>query len=223
MSDLLLSSEHQLCTARSEDNYKYLGLLGISDILHSQVQETVTNEYTRKIRNIINTKISGRNTIAEINAFAIPGLRYGFGMVRWSKDELLSLDCKTRKLTVKTKFHHVKLDMHRLYLHQRYRGKGLIGVWDCHQQECTALDEYMQLPIKDYLVNIVRESEIRTQCGIMYYITDSTKGINAKQINEEQKIALREMQMHGHLWRQQKELPQFDAIRYVNWIHTANL
>ena len=124
---------------------------------------------------------------------------------------------------VKAKFHHVKLDMHRLYLHQRYRGKGLIGVWDCHQQECTALAEYMQLPIKDYLLNPVRESEIRTQCGIMSYIIYSTNGVNANQINEEHKIALQEIRMHRHLWRQQMELPQFDAIRYVNWLHTVHL
>ena len=81
----------------------------------------------------------------------------------------------------------------------------------------------MQLPTQDYLVNQMREYESRTHRGIMSYITDSTKGGNAKQINDEHTFALWEMQMHGQFWRQQEELTQFDTIRSVNWLHTAHL
>ena len=57
----------------------------------------------------------------------------------------------------------------------------------------------------------------------MYYVTDSTKGGNVRQINEEHKISLQEMRIHRQFWRQEEDLPQFDTIISVNWLHTAHL
>ena len=60
----------------------------------------------------------------------------------------------------------------------------MVGVWNFHIEECTAIAEYMQLPSQYYIVIIVRESESRMQSVIVSYVTDSTKGVNANQINE---------------------------------------
>ena len=68
-------------TMSVKESYRYLGVLESSDILHSQVKESVTKEYTRRIRKTLNTKISSCNTITAISAFAMPVMRYGFGIL----------------------------------------------------------------------------------------------------------------------------------------------
>ena len=106
---------------------------------------------------------------------------------------------------------------------RRDGGRGLIGVWNFHRQYCTAISDYLQIPTQDYLVKLVRSTESRTQHGIISFLNGSTKGGNAKIIKKEHKEALRVLRMHGQFWRQHEEMPQFDAISSVNWLHTSHI
>eukprot|EP00957_Ditylum_brightwellii_P140305 10690507-Ditylum_brightwellii.AAC.1 len=62
-----------------------------------------------------------------IGAYAVPVMRYTFGIMKWIKGELLKLDRKTRKLLTAHGHHHLRADVNRLYLHQTKGGRGLPG------------------------------------------------------------------------------------------------
>eukprot|EP00957_Ditylum_brightwellii_P046489 3528002-Ditylum_brightwellii.AAC.1 len=64
----------------------------------------------------------------EIGAYAVPVMRYTFGIIKWTKDELLKLDRKTRKLLTAHGHHHLRADINRLYLHWTEGGRGLSGL-----------------------------------------------------------------------------------------------
>ena len=80
------------------DGYKYLGILEMNDIMSKQMKEKVRLEYVRRVRAVLRSKLNGRNKIMGINTWAIALLRYGGGILEWRKEELRSLDRKTRKL-----------------------------------------------------------------------------------------------------------------------------
>jgi len=100
----------------SEDNYKYLGLIQCDEIIHDKVKESTKKEYFARVRNIVKSGISSKNVTSSIKAFAMPIMRYGFGVIKWSLTELRNIDRKNRKLLHKHQFHHPKSNTHRLYL-----------------------------------------------------------------------------------------------------------
>ena len=60
------------------DSYKYLGILEADRIKHEEMKETVTKEYKRRVRKILETKLNGSNLVKAINTWAIPLLRYSW-------------------------------------------------------------------------------------------------------------------------------------------------
>ena len=58
----------------------------------------------------------GGNLIKAINAWAVSGVRYSAGIIDWSKDELKSMDFKTRKILSMHGAFHEKSSTYRLYL-----------------------------------------------------------------------------------------------------------
>eukprot|EP00957_Ditylum_brightwellii_P100062 7625491-Ditylum_brightwellii.AAC.1 len=78
-----------------------------------------------------------------ICAFAMPVLRYTFGIMKWTKGELKKLDIRTRKLLTMNGHHHPKASTHRLYLRRSRGGRGLTGCEDTHNCKCTALAQYV--------------------------------------------------------------------------------
>eukprot|EP00957_Ditylum_brightwellii_P030937 2344006-Ditylum_brightwellii.AAC.1 len=53
------------------------------------------------------------------------------------------MDVKTRKLLTTHGFHHPKANIHCLYLHMSKEGRGLAGLEDTHDAECSALASYV--------------------------------------------------------------------------------
>ena len=75
-----------------------MGILEADRIKHEEMKETVTKEYERRVRKILETKLNGGNLVKAINTWAIPLLRYSAAFLDWRKSELQDLDRKTRKL-----------------------------------------------------------------------------------------------------------------------------
>ena len=65
-----------------EDNYKYLGILQADKMLHEEVKNKTKKEYFERVRAILRKGMSARNTTSSIKAFAMPILRYGFGVIK---------------------------------------------------------------------------------------------------------------------------------------------
>ena len=114
-----------------EDGYKYLGILETDGVKHEEMKDQIKKEYIRKVRNILKSKLNGGNIVSNINSKAVSIVRYGAGVISWTKMELEELDRRTRKLMAMYRAHHPKADVNRLYL-QRCKGeRGLLGLEDC--------------------------------------------------------------------------------------------
>ena len=77
--------------------YTYLGIVELDKIKENEMKEKTTKENKRRLRLVIKSKTNGRNKIRAINAWAVAILRYGAGILHWSKSELNALDRKSRK------------------------------------------------------------------------------------------------------------------------------
>ena len=80
------------------EGYKYLGILQADQIEQKEMKEKVGNEYKRKVRKLLETKLNGQNVINAINTWAITLLRYSAVFLCWKKEEIQKLDRRTRKL-----------------------------------------------------------------------------------------------------------------------------
>ena len=124
--------------------YKYFGILEADGIKHEEMKDQVTKEYVRRLRTILKSKLNGGNIISAINSRAVSIIRYGAGIIGWTKAELQALDRKTRKMLTMYGAHHPKADVDRMYLRRAEGGRGLIGVEDCVRIEIDSLEKYLQ-------------------------------------------------------------------------------
>eukprot|EP00957_Ditylum_brightwellii_P029501 2229468-Ditylum_brightwellii.AAC.2 len=61
-----------------------------------EVKEMTKKEYISRVRKILKADMIGEYTIQAICAFALPVLRYTFGIMKLTKGELRKLDIKTK-------------------------------------------------------------------------------------------------------------------------------
>ena len=98
---------------------------------------TYRKEYFRRVRHVMQSKLNGRNKIKAINSWAVSLIRYGAGIIKWRKDELESMDRRTRKLMTMNKELHPRSDVARLYVGRKKGGRGLISCENCVNTEIT--------------------------------------------------------------------------------------
>ena len=111
--------------------------------MHDKSKVNAKKEFLNRVRLILKAELNAKNTTDAIKTYAMPIMRYGFGVIKWTSAELRNMDRKVQKALTKGRFHHPKSNTHRLHLVQKEGGRGLIGVEDCHRQECTKLAEYL--------------------------------------------------------------------------------
>ena len=68
-----------------KDGYRYLGTLELDKLEEKEMKDKLKREYLRRTRLILKSKLNGRNIIRAINTWAIPVLRYGAGLLKWTK------------------------------------------------------------------------------------------------------------------------------------------
>eukprot|EP00957_Ditylum_brightwellii_P189568 14430122-Ditylum_brightwellii.AAC.1 len=138
------------------------------DFHTDQFKKMTKQEYISRVLKILKFDINGGKTMMDICAFAMPVLRYTFGMMKWTKGKLRRLDIKTHKLLTMYGHQQPKASTHRLYLHWSQGGLGLTGCEDTHNCECTALVQYV-LDSMDRLIQVVRETPTPTQKFLMKF------------------------------------------------------
>ena len=98
------------------DGYKYLGILEADGVKHEEMKDQIKEEYIRRVRNILKSKLNGGNIISAINSRAVSIVRYGAGIINWTKMEFEELERKTRKLMTIYGAQYTKADVDRLCL-----------------------------------------------------------------------------------------------------------
>ena len=98
-----------------ESGYKHLGIMEVNGVKHEETKCQIKKEYIRRVRNVLKSKLNRENIISAINARAVSIVKYGAGIISWTRMELKVLDWKTRKLMIIYGAQHPKADVDRLY------------------------------------------------------------------------------------------------------------
>ena len=81
-------------------------------------------------------------------------MRYGAGIVKWTKNELDEIDRKTRKVLTLNKEFHPRSDFDRLYVSRMEGGRGLMGCKMCVKAEENSLKWYVKHHIETLIVAV---------------------------------------------------------------------
>eukprot|EP00957_Ditylum_brightwellii_P050149 3801761-Ditylum_brightwellii.AAC.1 len=171
-----------------------------------EVKEMTKKEYVSRARKILKADMIGEYTMQAICAFALPVLRYTFGIMKLTKGKLRKLDIKTRKMLTMKGIHHPKGNVHRLYLHHSKGGRGLTGVEDTHNCEYAALGKYV-LHSDDPLTQMVQNTLPPTQKFLLKYAS-APKLTTPNIVDDNHCKYLCEKPLHGKFFCQQAEIPQ---------------
>ena len=93
--------------------YRYLGHMQGRQIKHARVKLKLGEEYLNHTKNILKTKLNGKNTIKAINTYATPVLTFSFGIVKWTPTDLENLQTKMRTLLMRYRFHNPHAALNR--------------------------------------------------------------------------------------------------------------
>ena len=134
--------------------YKYLAILEYDGVKEQEMKDKFRNEYFRRTKLILKSKLNGRNKIIALNTWAVSILRYGSGILKSNKNELQEIDRKTRKFMIINKELHPRSDVARLYVSQKNGGRGLIGCENSVTGEENGLGWYVKNNIEPLLAAV---------------------------------------------------------------------
>ena len=98
------------------DGYNYLGVLQLDSIRNREMKKNVKSEYIGRGEKLLKSQLNGENVIAGMNDWAVGIVRHGAGVLDWAKEELKSIDIKTRKLMTMNGSLHPRGNVGRFYL-----------------------------------------------------------------------------------------------------------
>ena len=193
-----------------EDRYKYLGILKADYLKHEEMKDQIKKECIRRVRNILKSKLNGRNIILAINSRAVSIARYEAGIISWTKMELEELDRSTRKLMTMYGAHHPIADVDRLYLQRCEGGRSFLGAEDCVQVEVYDLEKYLSTS-KDKILKEVSRSRI---------IESNKCGRSKKEVHKEHREKYEGKLLHGQF---RKATEEVRSKRSWDWLKKGNL
>ena len=189
-----------------EGGYKYMGILEYNRVKEQEMKYKFRNEYSRRIKLILKSKLNGRNKIMALNTWAVSILRYGAGILKWSKNELQEMDRKTRKLMTMNKELLPRSDVARLYVSRKNGGRGLTGCENSVKSEENGPGMYFK--------NNTELVAVRTGRTITHEETVDPKEF--KKIKEEQrKDECTAKRMHGRFARDMEDKDKNNTWRWM--------
>jgi hypothetical protein len=129
--NLVLDTNRETQELKQGKKYKYLGI-NETEGIHQQTEGRLKQEYSRRLRMILKSKLSAKNKITTIGALAAPVLRYNFCIINGRIEEIKKIDRKTRKILTLYKMHHPKSDTDRLYVKGKGGRRGMLQVGAAH-------------------------------------------------------------------------------------------
>ena len=70
-----------------EDGYKYLGILEYDRVKEQEMKDKFRNEYFRRAKLILKSKLNGRNKTVALKIWAVSIWRYSAGILKWNKND----------------------------------------------------------------------------------------------------------------------------------------
>ena len=139
-----LPNQDKIRTLGENEIYKYLGILETDTIKQVKMKNKIQEEYLRRTRKLLETKLSSRNLIKGINTWDVPLVRYSGPFLKWTRDELKQMDQRTRKVMTMHKALHPRDDVDRLYVSRKEGGRVLASIEDSVDESIQRLQDYIQ-------------------------------------------------------------------------------
>ncbi|XP_030764043.1 uncharacterized protein LOC115888439 [Sitophilus oryzae] len=79
--------------------YKYLGVQHSAIIDHTEMKKAVESSFLQRVTKILKTELYSGAKVTAINSWAIPTISHTFGILKWSKTNLESIDRKSYNTT----------------------------------------------------------------------------------------------------------------------------
>ena len=111
-----------------EDGYKYLGILEYDRIKEQQMKDKLRNEYFRRLKLILKSKLYEKNKVMALDTWAVSIMRCDAGILKWNKNELQKMDRKTRKFITMIKELHPRSNVARLHVSRKMVEEDLLDV-----------------------------------------------------------------------------------------------
>ena len=170
-----------------------------------EMKDKFRNEYFRRTKLILKSKLNGRNKIMALNTWAVSILRYGAGILKWNKNELQEMDRKTRKLTKMNKELHPRSDVVWLYVSRENCERGLIGCENSVKSEENGLGWYLRNNMEPLL------AAVRISRTVTHKETAEFKKIKEEQRKNEWTAK----RMHGQFARDTEDKDKNNAWRWM--------
>ena len=139
-------------------------------------------------------------------------IRYGAGVLDWTKEELKSIDIKTRKLMTMNGSLHPRGNVGRLYLARKEGGRGLISCEEeCVNLEVQNLDKYLSESEEWMLKFVAREKRLSE-------VEDPD--VFKKRLKEEKRSQWLEKPLHGRFL---KDTEKVSTERTWQWLKGGHL
>ena len=199
--DIILPDESVIKGLAEGDAYKYLGVLEAEEVKKEQMKNILKNEYKRRIRKVLQSKLNGGNTIKAINTWAVSLLRHSAPFVNWTKEEVKDMDRMTRKAMTMNGALHPRDSVCRLYVPRKMGGRGLIGIEDFVELAILGLNNYVN-ESQDKLIEGARGCEIIEQ--------ESTETVKRKRV-EARVSEWKEKPLHGQYLRETEDVKSMDT------------
>ena len=114
----ITSKSRKIRILTEKEAYKYFEKLEADTINQAEMKEKIKQEYLRRTRKQLVTKLYGRNLIKGIKTYSVHLVRNTWSFLKWTKEELQQTDMRTRKVMTK----HPRDYINRLYMSRKGRG-----------------------------------------------------------------------------------------------------
>ena len=193
------------------DGYKYLGILQYDAIQSEAMKKKVKQEYFRRVKKLMRSKLNGGNVILGVNSWAIGIVRYGAGVLDWTKQELRDMDIRTRKIMTMNGNLHPRGNVSRLYLPRKEGGRGLISCEECVENETRNLIKYIRESSEWMLKCVAEFNEYFDQ-----FWNEDWK----EETNRTKKQQWHNKPLHGKFW---KDTMEVRGDRSWDWLKGGHL
>ena len=139
-----LLNQEKIRTHGEKETYKYLGILEADTIRQEKMKEKIKKEYLRRTRKLIRPKLLSRNLIEGLDIWAVPLVRYSRTFLKWTREKVLKMDQRTRKLMTMRKALHPSDDIDSLYVSRKEGVRGLTNIEDSVDASIQQLEDYRE-------------------------------------------------------------------------------
>ena len=185
-----LPEEQKLTSLEDGEGNRYLGILE-----SVEMKDILRKEYYHRVKKILRSSLNAGNKIQAINSRAVSLMRYGAGIIEWTKEDTRQMDRKTRKLFTMYRSMHPQSDVDRLYWKRTEGGRGLQSIEVVVEIEKASMGFYLHQAEEFMLKKIAQEGFFR----------DSTDPVDKKrELVDKHKLQFEEKKQHFVFFRETK-------------------